>query len=166
MISLRNHERKMKQNLLRWRKTLAISDSCTCHGNRQEKHLLRRPVFLSIERLYHHDRRCSSWLPEACVMNVSFGLILSYLMFGLKLRILMALSIGAGTFSLTPSLICSRIVSECHSIAFKIVASMTSCDPSRRTLRKDSVELSRIFQTRQSSPHDRLENGQTLLHVS
>jgi hypothetical protein len=134
-----NHQRTAQPNLSLLSRGAINSGYCTCRGMHQEKRLLQRPVLLSLEKQYRHDRRCPSWLPEVYALNVNFGFILSYLVFGLKLRILMALSIGA---------------------------SMTSFDPSQRTLRKNSMELSRIFQTRQSSPHDRLENGQTLLHVS
>jgi len=128
--------------------------------------MLQRPVVLSLERQYRHDRSCPFWLPESCAVNFSFGLILSYLIFGLKLRMLIVLSAGAGTFSLTPSLTCSQIVSESCSAAFKVIATMTSADPSERAVRYNLAELSRIFQSCESSPHDRLDNGQTLLHVS
>lgn len=166
MAYLQNHARRMQPNLLRLRRKPALSTTCKCRGIIQKHHMLQRPVLLSLERQYRHDRSCPSWLPESCAVNLSFGLILSYLIFGLKLRILIVVSAGAGTFSLTPSLTCSRIVSESCSAAFKFIAIMTSADHSKRATQNNFAELSRIFQTRQSSPHDRLDNGQTLLHVS
>jgi len=155
----------MRASLSRVRRR-PVSTSCTCRGIFQKHHMLRRPVVLSLERQYRHDRSCPFWLPESCAINFSFGLILSYLIFGLKLRMLIVLSAGAGTFSLTPSLTCSQIVSESCSAAFNVIATMTSTDPSKRAVRYNLAELSRIFQSRESSPHDRLDNGQTLLHVS
>jgi hypothetical protein len=57
-------------------------------------------------------------------MNASIGLILCYLTLGLKFLIFIALSIGAGTFSIAPSLTCHRIVSRISSPAFVIIDSM------------------------------------------
>jgi len=165
MAYLQNCTQKMHASLSQVRRR-PVSTFCTCRVIRQEYHMLQRPVVLSLERQYRHDRSCPFWLPESCAVNFSFGLILSYLIFGLKLRMLIVLSAGAGTFSLTPSLTCSQIVSESSSAAFKVIATMTSADPSKRAVRYNLAELSRIFQSGESSPHDRLGNGQTLLHVS
>jgi hypothetical protein len=140
--------------------------ACTCHGVCQANQVSRGPVTFSRIETHPHTRHCPYWVPGAGALNATFGLMLCYLALGLKFRMFVALSIGAGTFSITPGLTCHRIVSRSSSPAFTLIESLSGFDRSHIAFREASAELSKIFQTRQASPHDRLANGQTLLHVS
>jgi hypothetical protein len=140
--------------------------ACTCHGSYQASHILRGSVVFSRTKTHPHTRHCPFWVPGSGAMNASIGLILCYLTLGLKFRIFVALSIGAGTFSIAPSLTCHRIVSRTSSPAFAIIDSICGFNRSHISFREASAELSKVFRTRQASPHDRLTNGQTLLHAS
>ena len=66
--------------------------------------------------------------------------------------------------SVNPSLSARRIVSR-NSPAFELIDRMFN--PSHDPPPMDSsAELTKLFQTREASPHDRLIDGSTLLHVS
>jgi len=101
-------------------------------------------------------------------MTLSFGLILFYLVLGLKLRLFMELSIGSGTFSIMPNLSFGRIVTLQSSPAFGLIHRLfhPAISSAERNPTFYSAEMKKIFETRQASPHDRLEDGSTLLHVS
>jgi hypothetical protein len=54
------------------------------------------------------------------------------------------------------------------SPAFKLIASFArtiGADPGLESWRGPAQDLYKIFEQRKASPHDRLLNGQTLLHV-
>ena len=100
-------------------------------------------------------------------MTLSFGMILCYLILGLKIRLLMELSVGSGTFSIMPTLAFRRIVTVKSSQAFSLIENMLSrFHLDEFEILDYSAELTKIFQTRQASPHERLGDGRTLLHVS
>lgn len=72
----------------------------------------------------------------------------------------------AGTWSVQPSLICQRIVTR-DSPAFKFIGlylnSLRNSQNDDHT--SDTSVLFKMFENRECSPHDRLPDGTTLLHV-
>jgi hypothetical protein len=159
-------EQSMRVPRTRLKKGSTAFTACTCPGSYQASHVSRGPIVFSLSQIYPHTHHCPSWVPGAGAMNASLGLILCYLALGLKFRIFMALAIGTGTFSITPSLACHRIVSRTSSPAFGIIDEIGSFKMAHLTFCEASAKLSKIFRTQQASPHDRLINGQTVLHVS
>ena len=161
----RNIERRIRPIHCRLKRKPNAFTLCNCRKRREEKQFVRPPLVVSLNEVHSHDPSCPLWIPGTHDMNFSFGMVLCYLILGLKLRVFMTLSIASGTFSINPSLSALRIVSEESSPAFKLIRLITEGDS--RWIPKDySAELTRIFQTRQASPHDRLESGYTILHVS
>lgn len=144
----------------------ACSCCCTCRVSKQQTYIFRQPFALSLEQQYLHQRHCEYRVPEAYKITMSIGIMLYYLVLGLKFRIFITLSIGAGTFTIAPSLTYHRIVDKVSSPAFRLISSINERGTSLGVLRQVQKEMSKIFQTRQSSPHDCLQNGWTLLHVS
>jgi hypothetical protein len=76
----------------------------------------------------------------------------------------MTLSVASGTFSVNPSLSACRIVPK-NSPAFELIDRMFNY-PYHVSPVDCSAGLIKLFQTRKASPHDRLMDGTTLLHVS
>lgn len=163
ITNLRNLEWRIRPNRLRLEKKPDSSISCTCRGSRQEKQLVRSPFVVSLDEVHSHESSCPFWIPGAHDVSFSFGVILCYLILGLKLRIFMTLSIASGTFSVNPSLSACRIVSE-NSPAFELIERIFHF-PYVIPPMDSSTELTRLFQARKASPHDRLRDGTTLLHV-
>jgi len=139
---------------------------CTCRKRLQRKQFSRSPFVVSRDEVHYHDSSCQFWTTRGHDTTIGFGMILCYLVLGLKLRLFMQLSIGSGTFSIMPNLTFGRIVTVESSAAFKLIDSI--CDPNRNLcpVKDYPVALNKIFQTRQASPHDRLQDGKSLLHVS
>jgi hypothetical protein len=158
ITSFRNLERRVRPLHPQLKKKLNTSIFCNCRKRHEEKQFVRPPFVVSLNEVHFHDPSCPLWLPGTHYMNFSFGMILCYLILGLKLRLFMTLSIASGTFSINPSLSAHRIVSVESSPAFKLIYSVTRAG-SRWIPEKHSAELTRIFQTRQASPHDRLKDG-------
>jgi hypothetical protein len=161
--NLRNLKRKMQPTHSRQMGNSHAFTSCTCRKRRTRKQVTRSPFVVSRNETHFHDPSCPFWISGGHEMTVGFGIILCYLILGLKLRLFMQLSIGSGTFSIMPSLSFRRIVTIESSPAFQLIHSFPS---SRENSRNSIADLTKIFQKRQASPHDRLENGCTLLHVS
>jgi hypothetical protein len=164
VTNFRNLERRIRTNRLRLKKKPNLPNSCSCRKRHQEKQLVRPPFVVSLNEVHFHESSCLFWIPGSYNASFSFGMILCYLILGLKLRIFMTLSIASGTFSINPSLSARRIVSR-DSPAFALIdwVFVWSENP---LLVNTSAELIELFQTRKASPHDRLEDGTTLLHVS
>lgn len=165
ITSFQNLERRVRPMHSQLKKKLNTSIFCNCRKRREEKQFVRSPFVVSLNEVHSHDPSCPLWIPGTHDKNFGFGIVLCYLILGLKLRVFMTLSIASGTFSINPSLSAHRIVSEESSPAFKLIRLVTEGD-SQWIPEDYSAELTRIFQTRQASPHDRLESGYTILHVS
>jgi hypothetical protein len=164
VANFQNLKRRIRVNRLQSKRKPRSLNSCTCRESRQEKQLVRTPFVVSLNEVYFHDSSCPFWIPGTHDVNFSFGMTLCYLILGLKLRMFMTLSIASGTFSVNPSLSARRIVSR-NSPAFELIDRMFN--PSHDPPPMDSsAELTKLFQTREASPHDRLIDGSTLLHVS
>jgi len=167
MTSYVGFQRSVQPNLSRLETYPNIPSSCTCRGRRQDRHFAQRPLVVSLTEMHLHDPSCSYWVSGSHGIEFGVGIILCYLVFGLKIRLFMKLLVGSGTFSIMPSLTIGRIVTVESSPAFKLIDKMTSRSLfSKYTLPKYYMELRRVFETGQASPHDRLEDGKTLLHVS
>ncbi|KAF2822963.1 hypothetical protein CC86DRAFT_423034 [Ophiobolus disseminans] len=131
---------------------------------RQGELILRRPVFLTYVKLHAHARGCPFWSKQSLQTNLTFGLILCCLTLGLKWRLLLAVSVGTRSLSAVPSLTIHRVVGPSSSPAFMSVASAVASPINKDTVPALFRDLQNIFGTRRASPHDRLPNGQTLLH--
>ena len=164
VTNFRNLERRIRTDRLRLKKKLNPLNLCSCRERRQEKQFVRTPFVVSLNEVHFHDSSCPFWIPGTHDVNFSFGMILCYLILGLKLRIFMTLSIASGTFSVNPSLSACRIVSR-NSPAFELIDRMFNRSYGPPPM-DSSAELIKLFQTREASPHDRLIDGSTLLHVS
>jgi hypothetical protein len=85
-----------------------------------------------------------------------------------KTQLALALSNGAGSMSVKPALETYRVVDE-RSPAFRLLASFgrrIGPEPDPLAWEKPARDLLKLFNTKRASPHDRLPDGQTLLHVS
>lgn len=165
MVRYQNITQKMQPTLSRPRADQNTTAFCSCRKRRQEKRFAQRPFVLTLNESHFHKPSCSCWVPGSHDMEVGFGIILYYLIFGFKIRLFMRLLVGTGTFSIMPSLSLGRIVTEESSPAFRLIDIMRS--QFHETEPRDySAELTKIFQTRQASPNERLGDGRTLLHVS
>jgi hypothetical protein len=164
--NLRNVKRKMQPTHSKQMENSHAFTPCTCRKRRIRKQVIRSPFVVSRNETQFHDPSCQFWISGGQEMTVGFGMILCYLILGLKLRLFMQLSIGSGTFSIMPSLSFRRIVTIGSSPAFLLIYSFLNVPPIRRNSRIAIADLTKIFQKHQTSPHDRLEDGSTLLHVS
>ncbi|CAI9637082.1 unnamed protein product [Alternaria burnsii] len=164
ITDFRNIERRIRPNRLQLRKKPGYVNSCTCRQRHQKKQFVRPPFVVSRNEVHFHDPSCPLWIPGIHDLKLSFGMILCYLILGLKLRVFMTLSIANGTFSINTNLSACRIVTE-NSPAFVLIYQMLDDDDRYAISPMDgSHELVKLFQTRKASPHDRLRNGTTLLH--
>ena len=158
-------ERRMRATHFKRNENANAFASCTCRKRLLRKQFVRSPFVVSRNEAHYHDTTCPFWTSGSHEMTIGFGMILCYLILGLKLRLFMQLSIGSGTFSIMPSLSFRRIVTEESSPAFRLIRDMLYRSDGLGSL-NHSTELTKIFQTRQASPHERLKDGTTLLHVS
>ena len=163
--TVRRFEQNMRRLPSRQLENLNASVLCTCRKRLLRKQFVRSPFVVSRNEAHYHDTNCPLWTSGSHEMTIGFGMILCYLILGLKLRLFMQLSIGSGTFSIMPSLSFRRIVTEESSPAFRLIRDMLHHSDELGSLNR-STELTQIFQTRQASPHERLKDGTTLLHVS
>lgn len=88
---------------------------------------------------------------------------------GRKAHVTFAMSRGAGTFSINPALICHRIVDKkapAFDLTLEFIMSYAGMDliPTM-TWPEYMQKLLQLFQTKKASPHDRQEDGMTLVHV-
>jgi hypothetical protein len=141
------------------------SSACTCCGQSAVQVVLRRPIFQTYSTFQAHRRGCPFWTAACLRTNITFGLILCYLVLGIKWRMILALSIGTRPFSIVPSLRCYRAVNAASSPAFVSVATIIGSQMNAQSIPSLVQDLHKIFETRRASPDDRLPNGQTLLHV-
>jgi hypothetical protein len=114
-----------------------------------------------------HDNLCPQASTHSDSTYIYLGTHIGNARFGYGMHISLDMHYGYGTFSLRPSLVCYRVVSE-TSPGFALIRDVTSRKgpafvPQWESAARDLVE---IFQSRTASPHDRLPNGMTLLHVS
>lgn len=166
MASYRDLARRVQPILSRPRGNPNTIASCTCRKRLQEKRFIRQPCIMLFNQSHFHEASCSYRIPGCHNIELGLVMILWYLMFGLRIRLFMKLLVGNGTFSIMPSLSIGRVVTVESSPAFEIIDLITNRWLNPTEIRSKSMELTRIFQTRQASPHERLQDGRTLLHVS
>jgi len=164
--NLRTLERRIRKMHSKGIEDFKTFTFCTCRKRLERKQFLRSPFVVSQDKVHYHDPSCQLWTTGGHDTTIGFGMILCYLILGLKLRFFLQLSIGSGTFSIMPNLSFGRIVTVESSAAFKLIESIARWSIDQCPVLDYPVELNKIFQTRQASPHDRLQDGKTLLHVS
>ena len=164
--NLQHLERATQCTRSRLMKNLNTSKSCTCRKRHLKKQVVQLPFVVSRNEIHFHDPSCPLWIAWSRDITLSFGMILCSSVLGLKLRLFMELLVGSGTFSIMPTLAIRRIVTVDSSPAFKLIDKIIFCHQADGSGFTCSAELTKIFQTRQASPHERLGDGKTLLHVS
>lgn len=112
-----------------------------------------------------HEPRCQQGLFQDAVTEFEIRATFCSLTLGRKVSLAFALSYGA-RLSVTQNLHCHRVVPE-SSPAFALVQALVDSSVTMREkeFRGKIDRLSVVFQLRQASPHDRLPDGSTLLHV-
>jgi hypothetical protein len=142
--------------------------SCRCHGQSNTTIYLQWPIYLSRTQTKVHNSRCPYSKTEDTVSDLNIRFSMCSVALRRKAQIALAISRGAGISSLSPALKTFRVVDR-KSPAFRLVASFErriGPDPSPSAWEKPAQALYMLFETRAASPHDRLPDGQTLLHVS
>lgn len=140
---------------------------CTCRGHTDTTVYLQWPVQLTKFSDAVHDAECEYSAIEEAVTRLQIRFTMCSISLQRKAHIGLALSKGAGSASISPSLSCDRVVTK-SSPAFRLLANFKKRlepDPGVEAWQKPAKELLRLFQLRKASPYDRLSNGLTLLHV-
>jgi len=142
--------------------------SCACRRLSKRYVYLRWPVSVSRNITQVHDPDCPYSVYQSAItdLNVRFSVCSTALRRKIELRI--ALSHSLDSSSISPGLISYRVVSV-TSPGFALLDSfgeMMIYEPENVSWASFAQDLFRSFQNREASPHDRLANGQTLLHVS
>jgi hypothetical protein len=132
---------------------------CTCRSRPKRVSYLRWPIEFSWDTRSVHNPGCPYADLHSTVtdMNLRFSLC----GFGLRRKIEVSIAISrmaTGSFSVNPALTCYRIVPE-WSPAFQVLETYRKCPE------VIPLELTKLFQDGKASPYDRLESGETLLHV-
>jgi hypothetical protein len=141
--------------------------SCSCHGQSETVTLLQWPFLLSKTRTKVHSTDCPYSAVEDAVTDLNMRVSICIIALKRKAQVTIALSKGAGASSLTPTLRTYGVVKE-NSPAFRLLGSFrrrVTTDPGPEAWQKAAQDLYKLFQRRLASPHDRLPNGQTMLHV-
>jgi hypothetical protein len=139
--------------------------TCTCRPQTSTLGYLSGLLALTCTRTSIHDTQCPRSLFQDAVTDLQLRVTLCSLVLRTKMSLTFALSYGAG-LSLKHNLQCHRVV-DLSSPAFTFVETLvnSSNKMSDESFRKEADKLLAIFQLRQASPHERLPDGRTLLHV-
>jgi hypothetical protein len=139
--------------------------TCTCRPQTSTLAYLSGLLALTCTRTSIHDPRCPRSSFQDAVTDLQLRATLCSLVLRTKMSLTFALSYGAG-FSLKHHLQCHRVVDQ-SSPAFTFVKNLvwSSTKMPEERFCKEVDKLFAIFQLRQASPHERLPNGRTLLHV-
>lgn len=135
-----------------------------CKQRSETTEYLHWPFYLSRTRTISHEPscRCAAW--ERAATN--FNLRASFCNLALRRKIQLSITISqlfTGAVTLEHALIFRRIV-PWSSPSFQLVRLYVDGN----TLGSGAFfdELMRIFQAREASPYDRIQDGSTLLHMS
>ena len=136
---------------------------CTCRPQTSAFGYISKILTLAYTQRFDHDRRCLRYSLSDISTDLQFKATLCSQI--LKRRISLSFT-RFNNAGFTQSLQCHRIVDR-DSPAFAYVDTLVrnSVDTPMKTFVCEVAKLSRMFQLRQASPHDRLANGKTLLHV-
>ena len=155
----RLHNRSLK-------KSLAFV-SCTCFGRSREYVYLRWPLFISRNVTQVHDSNCPHAIYQAAMTDVNIRFSICSTALRRKIEFGIAVSQGLGVSSICPSLISYRVVPE-TSPGFLLLKSFLGNvyeHPTNAYWTGFAQNLFQLFQNGEASPHDRLVNGETVLHV-
>jgi hypothetical protein len=138
---------------------------CTCRPQTSTLGYLSGMLALTCVRTFIHNPQCPQSAFQTALTNLQFRATLCSLILRTKASLSFTLSYGAG-FSVTHTLQCHHIVESSPAFAFIKPLVESSINMPEETFRGEIDKLFAMFQLRQASPHDRLPNGSTLLHVS
>lgn len=138
---------------------------CTCQPQTHARDHQLGWFSITCAQTLVHEPRCQQRLLQDAVTELEIRATFCSLILGRKVSLAFMLSYGA-ELSVTQDLHCHRVVPE-SSPAFALVRTLVE---SSDTMREEAFcrEVDRLllmFQHRQASPHDRLTDGNTLLHV-
>jgi hypothetical protein len=140
--------------------------TCTCRTHTSAFGYWSSWLTLACTRTSIHDPQCPLSHLQNTVTNLQLRATLYSLVLRSRVSLSLALAYGAG-FSINQSLECHRVVSI-DSPAFSLIRDLvkSSSNTTEEVFCGEVDKLLEIFQQGQASPHDRLSNGKTLLHVS
>jgi hypothetical protein len=144
-----------------------VITSCKCHGQSTTIVYLKWPLFISRNVKKVHGSHCAYSAIEDAVTELSVQFSICIAAFKTKAQVAVALSRGGGSSPIDSGLKAYRVVDK-RSPAFRLLGMFErklGPDPRPDAWERAAHELYKLFETRAASPHDRLTNGQTLLHV-
>jgi hypothetical protein len=160
VMSMRNFRRRTRKLQRRYAKATCIcrpqTSALSCHS---------RLLALTCSRTSLHDPQCPQSTFQRAVTNLQLQTTLCSLILGTKMSLAFTLSYGA-KFSVNHNLECYRVVHK-SSPAFAFIDTLvqSSEDMPQEVFQGEVSKLFRMFELGQASPHDRLPDGKTLLHV-
>ncbi|CAG5188619.1 uncharacterized protein ALTATR162_LOCUS11996 [Alternaria atra] len=159
VMSLRSLQRKGRRLNRRFAQV-----ACTCQPQTSALGYQSKQLSLICTRTSNHDPQCPQSSIQGAVTDLQLRATLCSLILRTKVSLSLKLSYDAG-FSVTQNLQCHRVVDE-SSPAFALVKNLVWFDNnmSDEIFRGEVDRLFAMFQHKQASPHDRLEDGSTLLH--
>jgi len=137
---------------------------CTCRPQTSALGYRTGLFALTCTRTSMHDAGCPQAPLHNAVTDLQLQATLCSLLLGKKVLLSFQLSYGAG-LSTKQNLECHRVVEWSPAFEFAMTVVESSMNMPMDTFRGEVEKLSMMFQLRQASPHDRLTNGTTLLHV-
>jgi hypothetical protein len=143
---------------------------CFCYKTSSTTFYLQGPMHLSRTVTTRHRPHCPYSAMEQATAQLSVRLSTCILALRSKFEFALSFSHSAGRVSVSPGLICSRVVED--SPAFSLVRSihLRIVQPRKRMAKQtgDQIvkELKKVFATRAAFIHDKLPDGRTLLDVS
>jgi hypothetical protein len=160
VMSMRYLQRKTRKLQRRYAKA-----TCTCRPQTSALSYRSRLLALTCSRTSLHDPQCPQSTFQKAVTNLQLQTTLCSLILGMKMSLAFTLSYGA-KFSVNHNLETSRVVHE-SSPAFAFIDDLiqSSEEMPPEMFRGEVGKLFRMFELGQASPHDRLPDGRTLLHV-
>jgi hypothetical protein len=140
--------------------------TCTCQTHTSAFGYWSSRLTLACTRISIHDPQCPLSALQNTVTNLQLRATLCSLILRSRVSLSLTLAYGAG-FSIKQSLECHRVVSR-GSPVFSLIHDLvkSSSNTTEEVFSGEVDKLLEIFQEGQASPHDRLPDGSTLLHVS
>jgi hypothetical protein len=160
VMSMRYLQRKTRKLQRRYAKA-----TCTCRPQTSALSYRSRLLALTCSHTSLHDPQCPQSTFQRAVTNLQLQTTLCSLILGTKMSLAFTLSYGA-KFSVNHNLECYRVVHK-SSPAFAFIDTLVqySEEMPQEMFHGEVGRLFRMFELRQASPHDRLPDGRTLLHV-
>jgi len=154
--SLHRKDRRLKHRYARL--------SCTCRPQTSALDYRTRIFAITYARTTMHDAGC----PQAPLQDAVTDLHVQATLCSISLRrkVCMSFQLSHGArLSVNQNLECHRVVEKSPAFEFIQRILILSIAMSREVLAGEVDKLFTMFQLRQASPHDRLPDGRTLLHV-